>query len=41
MVDRELAQIASQSAVDADLARLKGELGSGSPPASQISGGGS
>ncbi len=41
VVDRELTQIASQSAVEADLARLKGELGSGSPPAGQITGGGS
>jgi phage shock protein A len=40
VIDRELTQIASQSAVDADLARLKGEIGSGSPPAGQITGGG-
>jgi phage shock protein A len=39
VVDRELTQIASQSAVEADLARLKGELGAGSPPAGQIGGG--
>jgi phage shock protein A len=39
VVDRELAQIASQSSVDADLARLKGEIGAGSPPAGEISGG--
>jgi phage shock protein A len=39
MVDRELTQIASQSAVEADLARLKGEIGAGSPPAGQIGGG--
>jgi phage shock protein A len=31
VVDRELAQIASQGAVEADLARLKGELGPGTP----------
>ena len=36
VVDKELAQIASQSAVEADLARLKGELGAGSAPAGQI-----
>ena len=40
VVDRELNQIASQSAVEADLARLKGELGSGSSSAGQISSGG-
>jgi phage shock protein A len=40
-IDRELTQIASQSAVDADLARLKGELGQGSAPAGQIGSGGS
>ena len=39
-IDRELSQIASQSAVDADLARLKGEIGPGAPPAGQISSGG-
>jgi phage shock protein A len=39
VVDRELTQIASQSAVEADLARLKGEIGAGSPPAGQIGGG--
>ena len=39
VVNRELAQIASQSSVDADLARLKGEVGAGSPPAGEISGG--
>jgi phage shock protein A len=39
VVDRELAAIASQSSVDADLARLKGEIGAGSPPAGEISGG--
>jgi phage shock protein A len=40
VVDRELNQIASQSAVEADLARLKGEIGSGSSSAGQISSGG-
>ena len=40
VVDRELSQIASQGAVEADLARLKGELGSGSSSAGQISSGG-
>jgi len=39
VVDRELAAIASQSSVDADLARLKGEIGAGTPPAGEISGG--
>ena len=39
VVDRELAAIASQGAVDADLARLKSELGAGSPPAGEITGG--
>ena len=39
VVDRELAAIASQSSVDADLARLKGEIGAGPPPAGEISGG--
>ena len=39
VVDRELAALSSESAVDADLARLKGELGAGSPPAGQIEGG--
>jgi hypothetical protein len=38
-VDRELQQLASQSAVEADLARLKGEIGAG-PSAGQISSGG-
>ena len=36
VVDKELAQIASQGAVEADLARLKVELGAGSAPAGQI-----
>jgi phage shock protein A len=39
VVDRELAALSSESAVDADLARLKGELGSGAPQAGQIEGG--
>jgi phage shock protein A len=41
-LDRELAQISSAGAVDAELAELKQQLGSGSSPAGQIgSGGGS
>jgi phage shock protein A len=41
-LDRELAQISSAGAVDAELAALKQQLGSGSSPAGQIgSGGGS
>ena len=39
VVDRELAQIASQGAVEADLARLKGELGAGAAPSGQITDG--
>lgn len=39
-IDRELAQLSSQSAVDADLARLRGEIGAG-PSTGQISSGGS
>ena len=31
-IDRELHQLTSQSEVDADLERLKAELGSGAPP---------
>jgi phage shock protein A len=30
-LDRELAQLASQSQVDSDLARLKAEVGAGEP----------
>ncbi|MGD9572915.1 MAG: PspA/IM30 family protein [Thermoleophilia bacterium] len=41
VVDRELSQIASQSAVEADLARLKGEIGAGAAPAGEIGTGGS
>jgi phage shock protein A len=40
-IDRELAQISSAGAVDAELAALKQQLGSGSAPAGQITGGGS
>lgn len=40
VVDRELAQIASQGAVEADLARLKGEIGAGPSPSGQITPGG-
>jgi phage shock protein A len=41
-IDQELAQISSAGAVDAELAALKQQLGSGSSPAGQIgSGGGS
>jgi phage shock protein A len=41
-IDRELAQISSAGAVDAELAALKQQLGSGSAPAGQLgSGGGS
>ena len=39
VVDRELAAISSKSAVDADLERLKAQLGSGSAPAGEISDG--
>jgi len=31
-IDRQLKSLSSKSAVDDDLAKLKGELGSGSPP---------
>lgn len=41
VVDRELSQLAAQSSVEADLARLKGELGTGPSSAGQISGGAS
>lgn len=41
VVDRELSQLAAQSSVEADLARLKGELGAGPSSAGQISGGAS
>lgn len=40
VVDRELSQLAAQSSVEADLARLKGELGGGASSAGQISPGG-
>ena len=36
VVDRELAQIASQGSVEADLARLRGEIGAGPSSAGQI-----
>ena len=39
VVDRELAAITSQSSVEADLERLKAQLGSGSAPAGEITGG--
>jgi phage shock protein A len=39
-VDRELAQLSSQSAVEADLARLKGEIGAGPSSAGQTPSGG-
>jgi phage shock protein A len=39
VVDRELAAITSKSAVDADLERLKAQIGPGSGSAGQISGG--
>jgi phage shock protein A len=39
-LDKELAQISSQGAVDAELAALKQQLGSGSAPAGQIGTGG-
>jgi len=39
VVDRELAAVTSKGAVDADLERLKAQLGPGTPPAGQISGG--
>ena len=39
-LDRELAQISSQGAVDAELAALKQQLGPGSPPPAQVGPGG-
>ena len=39
-IDRELAQVASQGAVDAELAALKQQLGAGSAPAAQVGPGG-
>jgi phage shock protein A len=39
VVDRELAAITSQSSVEADLARLKAQLGPGAAPAGEITGG--
>jgi phage shock protein A len=39
-IDRELHQLTSQSGVDADLAALKAELGSGSKPAGELGAGG-
>ena len=36
VVDREQAALSSQSAVEDDLARLKGEIGAGSPPAGEL-----
>jgi phage shock protein A len=39
-IDQELAQISSAGAVDAELAALKQQLGSGSSPAGQIGSGG-
>lgn len=39
-LDRELAQISSQGAVDAELAALKQQLGAGSAPAGQVGPGG-
>jgi phage shock protein A len=39
VVDRELAAVTSKGAVDADLERLKAQLGPGTPPAGQITGG--
>jgi phage shock protein A len=39
VVDRELAAISSKSAVDADLERLKAQIGPGGAPAGEISGG--
>jgi phage shock protein A len=39
VVDRELAAISSKSAVDADLERLKNQIGAGAAPAGEISGG--
>ena len=39
--DRELAAITSKSSVDADLERLKAQIGPGSTPAGEISGGAS
>lgn len=39
-IDRQLSQLSSKSAVDDDLAKMRAELGSGSPPAApQIEGG--
>jgi phage shock protein A len=40
VLDRELAQISSQGAVDAELAALKQQLGAGSAPAGQVGPGG-
>jgi phage shock protein A len=39
-IDRELAQVASQGAVDAELAAMKQQLGAGSAPAAQVGPGG-
>ena len=36
VVDRELAALSSQSSVDSDLARLKGEIGAGAPSAGEL-----
>ncbi len=41
VVDRELAAITSQSSVEADLARLKAQIGPGTASAGEISGGAS
>ena len=38
-IDRELHSLTEQSAVDDDLARLKAELGSGTPPAGELGAG--
>jgi phage shock protein A len=40
VLDRELAEISSQGAVDAELAALKQQLGAGSAPAGQVGPGG-
>ncbi len=39
-IDRELAQVASQGVVDAELAAMKQQLGTGSAPAAQVGPGG-
>ena len=38
-IDRELHQLTSQSAVDDDLAKLKAELGEGTPPQGELGAG--